>query len=109
MKSLAPLFFAALLAAGCRSPNTGSHTVVGEQTILPELTTPGDEASIRVYESIKGADVWTAKNAIVKIEYSNTYTNSYFGVVSTQDSMTLAVTIEPCEGFAADATASGKD
>lgn len=97
MKHLALLLpLAALLVTGCRSPNTGSHTVVGEQTILPEVTSPGQEAALRIYESIKGADVWTAKNAIVKIEYSNTYTNSYFGIVSTQDTMKLKVSINPC-------------
>lgn len=88
---------AAALLAGCTSEYTGSRTVVGEQTALPELSDSSDSVSLRVYESVKGAKVWTAKDCNVTIAYTNAYTNSYFSIFETRDSMTLAVKIEPCE------------
>ena len=84
-------------AAGCVNPNTGTSTIVGEQVALPQITDSGDNVSIRVYESIKGARVWTAKNSEVTVEYSNAYTNTYFGIVETADSMRLKVKVAPCE------------
>ena len=86
---------AALL--GCANPNTGSRTVVGEQTALPEFSDSADTVSLRVYESVKGAKVWTAKDCNVVIAYTNAYTNTYFGIIESRDYMTLSVTIEPCE------------
>ena len=64
---------------------------------LPELSDSSDSVSVRVYESVKGAKVWTAKDCNVTIAYTNAYTNSYFGIFDMRDSMTLAVKIEPCE------------
>lgn len=88
-----------LLAAvsGCTSSYTGSRTVVGEQFSLPELSDSSDSVSLRVYESVKGAKVWTAKDCNVSIAYSNAYTNTYFGIFELRDSMTLSVMIEPTE------------
>lgn len=87
---------AALL--GCTSTEyTGSRTIVGEQTALPELSDSSDSVSLRVYESVKGAKVWTAKDCNVEIAYTNAYTNTYFGIVESRDYMTLTVKIEPCE------------
>lgn len=89
---------AAALLAGCTSPEyTGSRTVVGEQFSLPELSDSSDSVSLRVYESVKGAKVWTAKDCNVTIAYTNACTNTYFGVVESRDYMTLNVEIEPCE------------
>lgn len=88
---------AAALLAGCMSEYTGSRTIVGEQTALPELSDSSDSVSLRVYESVKGAKVWTAKDCNVKICYTNAYTNTYFGIVESRDMMTLSVKIEPCE------------
>ena len=85
------------LFCGCTSEYTGSRTIVGEQDALPELSDSSDSVSLRVYESVKGAKVWTAKDCNVTIAYTNAYTNSYFGVVETRDHMTLKVKIEPCE------------
>ncbi len=84
-------------AAGCVNPNTGTSTIVGEQIALPQITDSGDNISVRVYESIKGARVWTAKNSEVTVEYANSYTNTYFGIVETADSMRLKVKVAPCE------------
>ena len=88
---------AAALLAGCSSEYTGSRTVVGEQSALPELSDSSDSVSLRVYESVKGAKVWTAKDCNVTIAYTNAYTNTYFGIVESRDYMTLNVEIEPCE------------
>lgn len=97
------------LAGGCVNPNTGTCTVIGEQMALPEITDSGDNVSIRVYESIKGARVWTAKNSVVSVEYFNAYTNSYFGIVETCDSMRLKVKVEPCEGDEPEAAVAKED
>lgn len=88
-------FLCALGGAGCVSKYTGSRTVVGEQMAFPELTDSSDSVSLRVFESIKGARIWTAKDSRVRVEYANTYTNLYFGVVETRDAMRLTVDIEP--------------
>ena len=88
---------AAFILSGCVSEYTGSRTVVGEQTSLPELSDGSDSVSLRIYESVKGAKVWTAKDCNVKISYTNAYTNTYFGIVKSRDLMTLSVKIEPCE------------
>lgn len=83
--------------SGCVNPNTGTSTIIGEQLALPEVSDATDNISVRVYESIKGARVWTAKDSVVSVEYANTYTNSYFGIVETRDTMQLKVKVEPCE------------
>ena len=94
------LFGALALAtalAGCVNPNTGTCTIIGEQLALPEITDSSDSIAVRVYESIKGARVWTAKDSVVSVEYANAYTNTYFGIVEMRDSMRLKVKVEPCE------------
>ena len=88
----------AALVCGCMNPNTGTCTVIGEQLALPEITDSSDSIAVRVYESIKGARVWTARNSVVSVVYENAYTNSYFGIVEMRDSMKLRVKVEPCEG-----------
>lgn len=80
---------------GCKQ--TGVSLVVGEQMLLPEITDAGDNLAIRLYEDVKGARVWSAKNSIVRTEYTCVTTNNYFGLVSTQGEMTLKVDVEPCE------------
>lgn len=80
---------------GCKQ--TGVSLVVGEQVLLPEITDAGDNLAIRLYEDVRGARVWSARNSIVRAEYSCVTTNSYFGIVATQSAMTLDVTVEPCE------------
>lgn len=94
---LSGCILAAVLLAGCTSEYTGSRTVVGEQMALPELSDSSDSVSVRVYESVKGAKVWTAKDCNVRIAYTNAYTNTYFGILESRDYMTLTVEIEPCE------------
>lgn len=87
----------AVLLAGCTSEYTGSRTIVGEQKALPELSDSSDSVSLRVYEDVKGAKVWTAKDCNVTIDYTNAYTNVYCGVLDFRNYMTLHVKIEPCE------------
>lgn len=83
------------LASGCMNPNTGSSTVVGDQISLPEISDSSDSVAVRVYESVKGAKVWTAKDSVVTIDYACATTNSYFGIVDTTSDMKLSVTIDP--------------
>ena len=109
LAALAPFLSLALVGAllgGCVNPNTGSSTIVGEQMILPEITDSSDNIAVRVWEDIKGARVWTAKDSRVTISYSNCYTNSYLGCVTTRDAMSLAVEIEPLSVAADDTAAS---
>jgi len=87
----------ATLALLCGCKNTGVSLVVGEQMLLPEISDAGDNLSVRLYEDVKGARVWSAKNSIVRAEYICATTNSYFGVVDTTGEMTLKVEVEPCE------------
>lgn len=93
----AAVIILAAAVSGCANPNTGTCTIIGEQMALPEITDSGDNVAVRVYESIKGARVWTAKNSVVSVEYTNAYTNAYFGIVETRDAMALKVKVEPCE------------
>ena len=99
---LAALGVVAIAASvcGCVNPNTGTCTIIGEQLALPEITDSSDSIAVRVYESIKGARVWTAKDSVVSVEYANAYTNTYFGIVEMRDSMRLKVKVEPCESAA---------
>lgn len=84
------------LVCGCSVyKHGGTSLVVGEQMVLPELTEPNSECNIRVYESIKGARVWARANSRTRVEYLNTYTNDYFGIVTTRDEMRLRVEVEP--------------
>lgn len=93
----APILCAAMGLSGCISENTGSTTVVGAQTALPEISDASGSLTIRVYETIKGARVWTAKDSKVTVEYTNAYTNNYLGVVETQDQTSLKVKVEPLD------------
>ena len=110
MNKLLIATIALLLLVGCTSSYTGSRTIVGEQFALPELSDSSDSVSLRVYESVKGAKVWTAKDCNVEIVYTNAYTNTYFGIVEMRDYMTLKVRIEPTETTPGDesGTADGK-
>lgn len=86
-----------LLLSGCISEHTGSTTIVGEEIAWPEISNSSESVKVRVFQSIKGAKVWTAKDCKVKIKYHNAYTNSYFGVLALRDYMKLDVEIEPLQ------------
>lgn len=88
---------AVLALAGCGLKYAGSRIVVGEQTALPELSDTTDSVTLRMFESVKGAKVWTAKDSLVKAAYTNIYTNSYFGIVDTVGQMILNVVVEPLD------------
>jgi hypothetical protein len=89
------LILSALLLSGCISEYSGSTTTVGEEIAWPEIANGSDTVKVRVFQSIKGARVWTAKDSNVSIEYQNSYTNTYFGMVSLSDYMKLKVDIGP--------------
>ena len=86
-----------VMCAGCANPNTGVSAAAGDITTLPEISDASDNISIKVLYMMTGARVWTAKNAIVKMEYENAYTNRYFGVIETHDRQRMKVVVEPCE------------
>lgn len=97
MKKVIAIVCVALALCGCYTKNAGSYTVVGEHTMLPELSDAGDNIAVRIYQSVEGAKVWTAKNSIVKIRYDNSYTNTYAGVIEKIGKMGLEVEINPVE------------
>ena len=87
---------------GCYS-NTGSSTAVGDITALPEISDSADNINVKVYYSMTGARVWTAKDSLVKITYENDYTNTYCGVIETRGNQRLGVEIEPLADAAPEA------
>ena len=89
---------------GCYS-NTGSSTAVGDITALPEISDSADNINVKVYYSMTGARVWTAKDSLVKITYQNDYTNTYCGVIETRGNQRLGVEIEPLSEAAPEAAA----
>ena len=89
---------------GCYS-NTGSSTAVGDITALPEISDSADNINVKVYYSMTGARVWTAKDSLVKITYQNDYTNTYCGVIETRGNQRLGVEIEPLSDAAPEAAA----
>ena len=92
---------------GCYS-NTGSSTAVGDITALPEISDSADNINVKVYYSMTGARVWTAKDSLVKITYQNDYTNTYCGVIETRGNQRLGVEIEPLSEAGEEAVATGE-
>lgn len=84
-----------LLLSGCISEHSGSITTVGEDTALPEISNASGSVKVRVFQSIKGARVWTAKDSKVTIAYKHSCTNTYFGMFTSDNNTELKVKIEP--------------
>lgn len=87
----------ALYCTGCKAfyENAGSHTRVGSLTAPVEVSEPSDSLVVRALYSMDGADVYTAKDSLVKITYCNSYSNDYFAIVKTHGKQDLSVEIEP--------------
>lgn len=83
------------LLAGCVSQNTGSSIAVGDITSLPEIQDAADSISVKVLLMMTGAKVWTAKDSLVTVEYANTYTNNYLGIIERKGRQDLSVRVEP--------------
>ena len=97
----------AIAVCGCYS-NTGSSTAVGDITALPEISDSADNINVKVYYSMTGARVWTAKDSLVKITYQNDYTNTYCGVIETRGNQRLGVEIEPLSEAGEEDVATGE-
>lgn len=104
MKTLEIIAKAALIAAaalccaylcGCMSENMGSKTIVGNHYALPKLSNEASNTEFEVYESTEGAVIATRRDSKVTIGFSNSYTNSIFGIWDKSGTMTLTVDIEP--------------
>jgi len=91
--------FAVCALSGCKAfyENAGSHTRVGSLTAPVEVSEPSSSMNVRALYSMDGADVYTAKDSLVKITYRNSYTNNYFAIVKTSGEQNLSVEIEPLE------------
>ena len=99
MKKYMPFCLLALtmLFSGCVSQNTGSSIAVGDITSLPEIQDAADSISIKVLLMMTGAKVWTAKDSLVTVNYTNTYTNNYCGIIERKGKQDLIVRVEPLE------------
>lgn len=94
---------------GCKNTNTGSRIIVGDVTSLPKIADAADNISIEVLLMMTGASVWTAKDSLVKVTYSNTYTNEYCGIIERKGNQTLKVEVEPLATDANDTTNTQKE
>ena len=75
------------MIAGCTQYKSGGTIVtIGEEVMLPEVTEP---------ESIHGARIWSRENNRTDVVYTNSYSTSYFGIVSKEDNTVLSVTVTP--------------
>lgn len=84
------------MIAGCAQYKSGGTIVtIGEEVMLPEVTEPESGLSLRLYESIHGARIWSRENNRTDVVYTNHYTTSYFGIVSKEDNTVLSVTVLP--------------
>jgi len=85
------------LCGGCKAfyENAGSHTKVGSLTAPVEVSDGSDSITVKALYLMDGADVYTAKDSLVKITYRNAYTNDYFAIVKTAGKQELEVEIEP--------------
>lgn len=84
------------MIAGCAQYKSGGTIVtIGEEVMLPELAEPESGLSLRLYESIHGARIWSRENNRTDVVYTNHYTTSYFGIVSKEDNTILSVTVLP--------------
>ena len=84
------------MLSGCTQYKAGGTIVtIGEEVMLPEIAEPGSGLSLRLYESIHGARIWSRENNRTDVVYTNSYSTSYFGIVSKEDNTVLSVTVTP--------------
>ena len=84
------------MLSGCTQYKSGGTIVtIGEEFMLPEVTEPESGLSLRIYESIHGARIWSRENNRTDVVYTNSYSTSYFGIVSKEDNTVLSVTVTP--------------
>lgn len=86
-----------VLLCGCTSfyQNAGSRTRVGNVSAPIEFSDATDSMVVRALYSLDGADVYTAKDMRVRVEYRNVTTNSYFGIISEHINQNLTVELDP--------------
>ena len=84
------------MMSGCTQYKAGGTIVtIGEEVMLPEIAEPGSGLSLRLYESIHGARIWSRENNRTDVVYTNSYSTSYFGIVSKEDNTVLSVNVTP--------------
>ena len=84
----------AIIFPGCIS-STATTVAVGDAITLPELTTPTESLSLRLYTSINGAWVRTATNSAVRIVYKSETASDYIGIIIRQATAAATVDIAP--------------
>ena len=89
-----------MMCGGCRSlfgEHTGANVIAGEHVILPEVSDATDAFAVRIFRTLKGVWFWTGRGYQLDLVYTNCYTNTYFGCVTTRDCMAVKATLVPCE------------
>ena len=62
------------MLSGCTQYKAGGTIVtIGEEVMLPEIAEPGSGLSLRLYESIHGARIWSRENNRTDVVYTNSY------------------------------------
>lgn len=86
-----------LCATGCKSfyENAGVHVRTGSVMAPIELSEPTSSVNVRALYTMDGIDMYAAKNCVVKMSYTNVYTNTYLGIVNTHGKQSSHVEIEP--------------
>lgn len=81
--------------SGCYTEGMGGSILVGEQLALPQISNSSGTYSINIYESVKGARVWTRQDSRCKVTYECSYTNEFCGIATFRERMKLTVDLEP--------------
>lgn len=94
LKSFTSIMLLALLAAGCASETV---KVVEGTDLSVGFTIPGmeGEANFTVFNYLSGFKTTTAESNRVKLKYTCSETNDYFGVISTRVHKGVEAEIEP--------------
>jgi hypothetical protein len=81
--------------SGCYTEGMGGSILVGEQSALPQISNATGTYAINIYESVKGARVWTRQDSRCKVTYECSYTNDFCGIATFRERMKLTVDLEP--------------
>lgn len=95
-KILAILALASVLAGGCSYK--GAKVVEGTDLAVG-INVPVSEGSaqFQLMNYLSGFRLGVDRNAILKVKYTVSESNSYFGVIQTGTSKSVDAKVEPCE------------
>ena len=95
-KIIALIALASVLAGGCSYKGAkvveGTDLAVGINVPIAEGT-----AQLQLMNYLSGFRLGVDRNAILKVKYSVSESNTYFGVIKTDVSKSVDATVEPCK------------